>query len=124
MADMKTTHENCELPRGFERTNENQKVRFHVSEKKGDAPQMNFRGGPGGRGGPGRMMGAAVEKPANASKTLGRLLKYFSTSRYLIIMLIVSVVFVTVAALLAPALQAKLSTILTFVSGTAFILAL
>ena len=50
-------------------------------------------------------MGAAVEKPADAKKTLSRLLKYFSRSKYLLIMLMIAVVFVTVAALLAPALQ-------------------
>lgn len=102
MLEGKTKSTDNSLPEGFERVNDDQKVKYHVSEKKGDAPTVNFRGA--GRGGPSRM-GAAVEKPADAKKTLGRLLKYFSRSKYLLIMLMVAVVFVTVAALLAPALQ-------------------
>ena len=104
MLDAKTKSTDTSLPEGFERVNEDQKVKYHVSEKKGDAPQMNFRGP--GRGGPSRM-GAAVEKPADAKKTLSRLLKYFSRSKYLLIMLLIAVVFVTAAALLAPALQGE-----------------
>ncbi|MBQ3141101.1 MAG: ABC transporter ATP-binding protein [Clostridia bacterium] len=65
-----------------------------------------MRPGPG-RGGPGRGMGVMVEKPANAKKTLSRLVQYFQRAKKLLFMLMVSVVVVTLASLAAPALQGE-----------------
>ena len=50
-------------------------------------------------------MGQAVEKPVNAGKTLARLLKYFKGNKRLLFSLMAAVILVTLAALLAPALQ-------------------
>ena len=69
-----------------------------------EAPPLRM--GPGGRPG-GGPMGARVnaEKPKNASRTLGRLLKYIGKSKILIILLIIIMAIVTVADLAGPALQ-------------------
>ena len=68
-----------------------------------EAPPLRM--GPGGRGG--GPMGARVnaEKPKNASRTLGRLLRYIGKSKILIILLIIIMAIVTVADLAGPALQ-------------------
>ena len=94
--------QNNELPRGFERKPDISNVKYSVNGKKNDAPQVNFR--PGGRRGPGAM-GMAVEKPVNAKDTVKRLLKYFSKTKLLLFSLMGAVIFVTLSALLAPALQ-------------------
>jgi len=94
-----------ELPRGFEKSGEGQQVKYHTSAQQGNAPSLNFRGGPG-RGGP-RGMAQQIEKPADAKKTLSRLLKYFKSCKKLLIMLMCAVVTVTLAALFAPALQGE-----------------
>ena len=91
------------LPIGFEKRNDGQFVKYGTGEKRGDAPTVNFRPG-GGRRGPGAM-GQAIEKPADAKKTLKRMLKYFGRAKMLLFPLLLAVVFVTLAALLAPALQ-------------------
>ena len=91
------------LPKGFEKKPDVSFVKYNTSDKKGEASPMGFRPG-GGRRGPG-MMGQAVEKPADAKKTLKRLLKYFGKAKMLLFPLMAAVVLVTVAALLAPALQ-------------------
>ena len=92
-----------DLPRGFENKPDNASVKYNVSDKKGDAPQMGFRPGMGRRG-PGAM-GMAVEKPLDTKNTLKRLMKYFGRAKMLLIPLLFAVVFVTLAALAAPSLQ-------------------
>ena len=93
------------LPRGFEKKPKTDFVKYRSSERKDvNAPTVNFRGG--GRRGVGAI-GQAVEKPADAKKTLARLLKYFGKAKRLLVPLLVSVVFVTLAALIAPALQGE-----------------
>lgn len=91
-------HKKADLPKGFENRGDGQKVRFGSGGP--NAPIAAFRG----RGGP-RGMGQAVEKPANAAKTLTRLLKYFKGNKKLLFSLMAAVVLVTLAALFAPALQ-------------------
>lgn len=90
------------LPKGFEKKPDMQKLKYKTSEKRGDAPSVNFRGG--GRR-PMSSIGQAVEKPLDAKKTLSRLLVYFSKAKKLLIPLLIAVVFVTLAALIAPTLQ-------------------
>ncbi|MBQ8554631.1 MAG: ABC transporter ATP-binding protein [Clostridia bacterium] len=63
---------------------------------------VNFRGRPGG---PGRGMGQTVEHAENVRGTLARLMTYFAKSRRLLVLLLLSVICVTIAGLLAPALQ-------------------
>lgn len=90
------------LPKGFEKQNQNQFVKYGTSGKK-DAPmQMGFR--PGGRRGPGAM-GQVIEKPADTKNTLKRLMKYFGRAKMLLYPLMAAVILVTLAALIAPSLQ-------------------
>ncbi len=91
------------LPRGFENAGAPQQAKFKESKNPADG-RMGFRPG-GGRGGPGRGMGQAVEKPANARKTLSRLLTYFQQAKKYLIALFFTVILVTLASLLAPNLQ-------------------
>ncbi|MBR2634026.1 MAG: ABC transporter ATP-binding protein [Clostridia bacterium] len=90
------------LPLGFEKGTDSTEARFKASSPQA-GPGGGFR--PGGRGGPGRGMGQAVEKAANVKKTLFRLLHYFKAAKKLLIPLFLSVVLVTLAALFAPNLQ-------------------
>ncbi len=83
-------------------------------------PPLRPMGGPGGGRGP---MGARVngEKPKNAKKTLGRLLKYIGRSKALIIVLIIIMVAVTITDLAGPALQgAAIDTITLDPDGSGF----
>ena len=94
-----TIHEK-ELPRGFEK-----RPSYGASFKEQD-PIRNMpmmRRGPGGPG----AMGRAIEKPRDAGKTIRRLLSYFKSETKLLFPLIISVVLVTLTALIAPALQGK-----------------
>ncbi|MCD8021073.1 MAG: ABC transporter ATP-binding protein/permease [Clostridiales bacterium] len=50
-------------------------------------------------------MGQTVENPKNMGETLGKLLRYFTQSKGLLIGLLLAVVAVTITSLLAPALQ-------------------
>ena len=60
----------------------------------------------GGHGGP--MHGAvAFEKPKNAKKTFGRIIAYIGTSKYLVILLLTIMLFVTLLNLAGPTLQAE-----------------
>ncbi len=93
-----------DLPKGFEKHPNHQYIKFNTGEKKGDSPSINFR--PGGRRGPGAM-GLAIEKPADTKSTVKRLLKYFSKTKVLLFSLLTAVIFVTIAALVAPALQGE-----------------
>ena len=101
---------NMTLPEGFDKIPEGEEIRFRAPKPGAPAPQMNFRGrpggGPGGPGGP-RGMAQAVEKPADAKKTIGRLLKYFGKAKHLMIGLVIAVISVTLVAMIAPSLQGK-----------------
>ena len=91
------------LPRGFEGAPSKQSPLFKAaSTTSNNPPMVNFRGRPGG---PGRDMGKTIEHAENVRGTLARLMAYFAKSRRLLVMLLISVVCVTVAGLLAPALQ-------------------
>ena len=90
-------------PKGFEGAPDRQSPVFKAAETKNNAqPMVNFRGRPGG---PGRSMGQTVEHAENVRGTLARLMTYFAKARQLLAMLLISVVCVTLAGLLAPALQ-------------------
>lgn len=90
---------NEERIKGFESKPDKE---FEFRFKEGKRPeQVNF----GRRGGPGRGMGQAVEKPKDAGKTLKKLLKYFGNFRNLIVCLIAAVLLVTMASLIAPSIQ-------------------
>lgn len=100
MLDKKRT-----LPRGFEAGTGAvpPDVRYQAADSKKGMPPMGLHGprrGPGG-------MGQAVEKPINVKQTLKRLLAYFKQAKRLLIALMCAVVLVTLAALLAPALQGE-----------------
>lgn len=91
------------LPKGFEGAPDKQSPVYKAASTTSSAPPtVNFRGRPGG---PGRGMGQTVEHAENVRGTLSRLMTYFSQSRRLLVMLLISVVCVTIAGLLAPALQ-------------------
>ena len=98
---------NMNLPEGFDKHPTNDAVRYRVSQNKpGNPPPMNFRGRPGGGpGGPGGRMAQAVEKPADAKKTLARLLQYFKKAKKLLLVLMTAVICVTLVSLWAPSLQ-------------------
>jgi len=100
LTEQKQKQKDTALPKGFENIGEGQKISFGGFAPPKNAPTVNFRGrrGPGG-------MGQAVEKPVNAGKTLARLLKYFKGNKRLLFSLMAAVILVTLAALLAPALQ-------------------
>ena len=68
-------------------------------------PLRPMGGGPGTRGGGPMGSRATAEKPKNAGRTLGKLLKYIGKSKVLIILLILIMVIVTVTDLAGPALQ-------------------
>ena len=68
-------------------------------------PPLRPMGGPGGRGGGPMGSRATAEKPKNAARTLGRLLKYIGRSKALIILLVLIMVIVTVTDLAGPAFQ-------------------
>lgn len=99
-------NKNMTLPEGFENIPEGEEVRFRSQKPGAPAPQVNFRRGPGGGGGP-RGMAQTVEKPADAKKTIGRLLKYFGKAKRLMLGLVVAVICVTLVALAAPSLQGE-----------------
>ncbi len=91
------------LPRGFELGGASEEARYHVAKQKGEAPSVNFRGprrGPMG-------MAQVVEKPHDTKRTLSRLLSYFRHTKRLLIALMCAVILVTLAALVAPALQGQ-----------------
>ncbi len=93
------------LPRGFEAGTGAvpPDARYQAADPKKGMPPMGLHGprrGPGG-------MGQAVEKPINVKQTLKRLLTYFKQAKRLLIALMCAVVLVTLAALLAPALQGE-----------------
>lgn len=75
------------------------------NERPSSLPPLRPMGGPGGRGGGPMGSRATVEKPKNAGRTLGRLLKYIGKSKLLIILLIFIMVIVTVTDLAGPAFQ-------------------
>ena len=95
--------QNHPLPKGFEGAPDKQSPLFKAaSATESSQPMVNFHGRPGG---PGRDMGKTIEHAENVRGTLARLMTYFAKSRRLLVMLLISVACVTVAGLLAPALQ-------------------
>ena len=91
------------VPKGFETKPEQGASVYKPDAPKSSAPTtVNFRGRPGG---PGARMGQTVEHAENVGGTLRRLLEYFKKAKKLLIALLFSVVWVTIAGLLAPALQ-------------------
>lgn len=93
------------LPEGFGKYPDREAVIYRKSgTKENNTPTVNFRGRSGG---PGRGMGQTVEKADNVGQTIARLLEYFKQSKKLLILLLCSVVFVTIASLLAPAIQGE-----------------
>ncbi len=68
-----------------------------------EAPRVDFRPGPGGRGGRGPRMNA--EKPKNAKKTLVRLAKYIGKSRVILIAIVALTIIVALTDLVGPKLQ-------------------
>ena len=68
-------------------------------------PPLRPMGGPGGRGGGPMGSRATAEKPKNATRSLGRLLKYIGRSKALIVLLVLIMVIVTVTDLAGPAFQ-------------------
>lgn len=96
---------NRELPEGFENVPKESVRNYRRAVNAGKppaAPTVNFRGRPGGGM---KNLGQTVEHAANARDTLRRLLKYFKSDGKLLVLLLAAVVFVTLAALLAPSLQ-------------------
>lgn len=94
------------LPRGFEKSPESGGRTFKPHEAQRGAPKtVNFRGR--GPGGPGRGMAQTVEHAENVSGTLKRLLTYFNKAKGLVLGLLLFVTGVTLAGLLAPALQGE-----------------
>ena len=90
-------------PEGFEnRPEPGENIYKQNPNKQSEPATINFRGRPGG---PGRGMGQTVEHAENVTGTLRRLLQYFKKTKKLLVLLLVSVVFVTLTGLLAPALQ-------------------
>ena len=96
-----SVNEKRSLPRGFEQGEATQDVRYRSTEPKKAPPTVNFRGGRRGPGG----MAQMVEKPKHTKQTLIRMLTYFKHAKHLLIALMCAVILVTLAALLAPALQ-------------------
>ncbi len=86
------------LPPGFEKHPDGEEVKFLTKNGPG-----SFRGRPGGP----RGMGQTVEKAGHVRETLFRLLGYFGRVKWLLLMLILSVICVTLVALVAPSLQGK-----------------
>ncbi len=94
------------LPAGFDKYPERENVTYRTAsqDKDNNPPTVNFRGRPGG---PGKGMGQTVEKADNIGETISRLLQYFKKAKKLLVLLLGSVVCVTIASLLAPAIQGE-----------------
>ncbi len=91
-------------PKGFENAPTSASPQYKQNTSASSAPNsVNFRGRPGVRHG----MGQTVEHAENASGTLMRLMRYFAKTKILLIMLLISVLFVTLAGLAAPVLQGE-----------------
>ena len=75
----------------------------------GDKKPMDMRPG----GGPRRGMNMIAEKPKNMKKTLSRLLKYRVTNKFMIIMLVASVIISALLNLAGPSIQGEALKFLT-----------
>ena len=75
----------------------------------GDKKPMDMRPG----GGPRRGMSMIAEKPKNMKKTLSRLLKYIVTNKFMIIMLVASVIISALLNLAGPYIQGEALKFLT-----------
>lgn len=71
--------------------------------QQNEAPRVEFRPGPGGRGGRGPRMN--TEKPKDAKKTLVRLAKYIGKSRVILLAIVLLTVIVSLTDLIGPKLQ-------------------
>ena len=91
------------MPKGFE-IKPNPEELKKQGKTPGKAPA-----GPGfmGRPGPGRSMGQKVEHAENVGSTLSRLMHYFKQEKKLLLSLLLCVVGVTLAGLVAPAIQGE-----------------
>lgn len=72
-----------------------------AEQKNNNPPVVNLRGG--GRGGPHGPM--VREKPKDLKKTVGRLMKYIASGKYLFFALIAIIIVITALSLTAPKLQ-------------------
>ena len=72
-----------------------------AEQKSNNPPVVNLRGG--GRGGPHGPM--VREKPKDLKKTVGRLMKYIASGKYLFFALIAIIIVITLLSLAAPTLQ-------------------
>ena len=72
-----------------------------AEQKNNNPPVVNMRGG--GRGGPHGPM--VREKPKDLKKTVGRLMKYIASGKYLFFALIAIIIVITALSLTAPKLQ-------------------
>ena len=90
------------LPRGFEHKPEPGETLYKTTAQKSGAPTVDFRSRRPSRG-----MGQKVEHAENIGGTLTRLMQYFKHAKRLLTMLLISVVFVTLTGLAAPALQGE-----------------
>ena len=91
------------MPKGFENKPDPKELKKQ-GKTPGKAPA-----GPGfmGRPGPGRSMGQKVEHAENVGSTLSRLMHYFKQEKKLLLSLLLCVVGVTLAGLVAPAIQGE-----------------
>ena len=86
------------LPKGFEQAPDGKESVYKAAAAK-KSTTVNFRGRPMGG------MGQTVEHAEHVGSTLKRLLQYVKRSKRLLILLLLAVVFVTLAGLAAPSLQ-------------------
>ncbi len=75
-----------------------------AENKNGDRPVVPMGPGGGRRGGPGGPM--VREKPKDAKKTLGKLIRYIGRNKYLLLTLLILVSVIALLSLAGPALQA------------------
>ncbi len=82
--------------------------------------RMAPQGKGGGHGGAPKHMGGMInmEKPKNTKKTVLRLMKYIGSSKWLLLGLLVTVIFVTLATIAAPEFQGNAMDILDTEAGT------
>lgn len=69
-------------------------------------------GGPRGMGGP-----VVIEKPKNAKKTVGKLLRYIGRSKFLVIAMLLATIVSTLLSLTGPALQGRAIDSITLTEG-------
>ncbi|MEA4890801.1 MAG: ABC transporter ATP-binding protein [Clostridiaceae bacterium] len=95
------------IPAGFECGSASE-AKYHTTESE-RKQTLNF----GRRGGPGHNLGQVIEKPKQAQQTISRLIRYFGYEKKLLVLLIASVLLVTLASLIAPAMQGSAIDLIT-----------